>query len=81
MRQKARTKIWVLTTEMNDYDQHGSYLVAWWETKPLRRELAEILGLEKNASLITHILSGGGRQDSEYQWWYLKEVEEGDNFF
>ena len=76
-------KIWVLTEEYNDYDQHGSYFVAAWLQKPGREDIARICGVDTTGRYtkadedIDFILSGGGRIKWESHWWNLVEVEEG----
>ena len=68
-------KFWVLTEAYNDYDQHGVYFLAVWGHKPTIHEVATKIG--GNFVLATHVLSGGGRQGSEDQWYNLDKVEEG----
>jgi hypothetical protein len=53
-----------LTTEYNDYDQHGEYFVAWWPTKPSEEQLAKYTD---------HL----GRHKWEHQWFNLNEVDAG----
>jgi hypothetical protein len=33
---------WVLTVNVNDYDQHGDYYVASWDKKPSVEDLVDI---------------------------------------
>lgn len=35
-----KQEVWVLTTEYNDYDQHGAYFEAVWGTKPTLQQLS-----------------------------------------
>lgn len=60
--------IWVLTKEYNDYDQHGEYFIHAWNKKPTAKEL-EDHGVEDYR--LEHVLSGGGRQNFEYDWYAL----------
>jgi hypothetical protein len=82
--------VWVLTTEHNDYDQHGEYFVAVFETKPTVKELAAFFTTNKGVAVpgyhqdpvsvlnfLLHLLDGGGRQAIEDQWYNLNEVEFG----
>jgi hypothetical protein len=66
-------KAWILTEEYNDYDQHGEYFVAWFPEKPTIEELSK--HFSENEAV--HILNGGGRRGWEYQWYNLKEVDNG----
>ena len=63
--------IWLLTTEYNDYDQHGEYFVSAWGHRPTFVELG-VAGVD--GANIRHVQAGGGRKDDEFQWWYLKEM-------
>jgi len=72
--------IWVLTSEYNDYDQHGAYFEQAWDHKPDREELVDQLkdtdyrGWVPSYALVTHILEGGGRQGNEDTWYNLEKV-------
>lgn len=74
---------YVLVSEYNDYDQHGSYFVAWFRKKPTVKELANALKEEEctfhdadnYVSLAKWILKVGGRKDNEYTWYTLKSVK------
>lgn len=75
--------VWVLTTEYNDYDQHGEYFEAVFATKPTVKELASYF--KENGGVpvygdamaaldfLLHLIDGGGRQDTEHQWYNLTE--------
>lgn len=69
---KTTQKVWILTSEYNDYDQHGGYFLAVFANKPLPEQLTAS-GIPKYWH--DHVLSGGGRKSSEYEWWNLKEEE------
>lgn len=66
---EQKNSIWVLTREINDYNQDGEYFVAAWNKKPTHEMLKEIMGVQ-NAD---HVLAGGGRIKWENEWFYLKE--------
>ena len=73
--------IWVLTREINQYDQDGEYFVAVFAGKPDEPQLASALGCATPLSdagrhLVEHILKGGGRQSTEDQWYFLREALE-----
>lgn len=77
MRQKALTKVWVLTTDIDECGSFGQSFIGWWASKPSRKQIAEMTGQDENSEVVTHILKGGGQMDNEYQWWFLDEVKEG----
>ena len=70
-------KVWILTSEYNDYDQHGEYFIKAYMDKPNRDSISADLELdpEFHTDTILHILNGGGRQKVEYIWYYLRQVE------
>ena len=63
-------KVWILTSEYNDYDQHGEYFIEVFKNKPTQAQL-EALGMD--AAEAAHVLSGAGRRGSEHQWYQLRE--------
>jgi hypothetical protein len=63
--------IWVLTREINQYDQDGEYFVGAWNQKPTHQMLTE-LGVPQNR--LRKVLDGGGRVYPEEEWFYLKEL-------
>lgn len=67
-------KIWILTSEYNDYDQHGEYFINAYKEKPTLDVLSKELELdpEFHTGTLEHILNGGGRQQVEYVWYYLR---------
>ena len=68
--------IWVLTTEYNDYDQHGRYFVKAWIGKPTAdqiRACGKVLHEDWSDDFIRHLLAGGGRQGVEYNWYHLEK--------
>lgn len=66
-------EIWVLTSEYNDYDQHGEYFIAAFYGKPSAADLMK--EAEVSAKLAEHIAAGGGRIDAEYQWFHLRRYD------
>ena len=65
-------KIFVLTREINRYDQDGEYFVEVYVSKPSYQQLIEI-GVPRNR--IRHVMNGGGRVGTEDQWFFLREKE------
>ena len=66
--------MWILTREINEYDQDGAYFVHAWLKKPSHKELAA-LGVDY--ARMKHTLDGGGRtQASENEWFYLFEIKD-----
>lgn len=69
-------KVWVLTKEYNDYDQHGEYFVEVFLKKPTLAQLAEYTGISvEYPETLLHILDGGGREKWEDVWFNLTEQE------
>jgi len=68
-------KLFVITYEVNDYDQYGEYFVMAFAKRPA---LEDLKSLEVDDRTKTHILAGGGRRGIEREWYTLCEVEEGD---
>jgi|GEM_PF-2314930 len=62
--------IWILTREINQYDQDGEYFVGAWNQKPTHQMLTE-LGVPQKR--LRKVLDGGGRVYPEEEWFYLKE--------
>ena len=69
-------KLWVVTTEYNEYDQYGAYLVAAYLDKPTFKQLKDLLGLDDVTT--GKLTRGGGRHDLEHQWYRLSEINEGE---
>lgn len=83
----VKAGVWVLTSEHNDYDQHGEYFHAVWAEKPTLGQLAEYFAKEsikpssttnnvmEAVAFLEHLLKSGGRRGLEDVWWNL-EFEE-----
>ena len=72
------TNCWVLTEEVNDYNQYGEYLHSVFKVKPTIEEVKDVCGVDD--SLANHILNGGGRVNYEKSWYHLNEVEFGTKY-
>lgn len=69
-----QTTVWVLTREINQYDQDGEYFQAAWPEKPTRAQLKEALCDPANDALIDRVMDGGGRTEKlEDEWFHLAE--------
>ena len=60
---------WILTREINQYDQDGEYFVAVFFAKPHHSELSAH-GVPQNR--LRHVLNGGGRVKWEDEWFWLR---------
>lgn len=78
--------VWVLTSEYNEYDQHGEYLECIWASKPSIEQLAKHFKMTSDQvpvnvmaalEFLLHIQKGGGRQNYEDHWYNLSFVEFG----
>jgi hypothetical protein len=65
-------KVWILTREINQYDQEGAYFVAVFGDKPHHSVLTEN-GVPQNR--LRHVLDGGGRVGAEDEWFWLRSYE------
>lgn len=66
-------KVFVLTREINQYDQDGEYFVAVFAQKPTAAQLMEH-GVSQNRLRLT--MNGGGRSEAmENEWFHLRERE------
>lgn len=67
------TKVWVLTSEYNEYDQFGEYFISVYKEKPSVETLQKDTGC--SYTYCQHIYEKGGRQNDEDVWFNLKEEE------
>lgn len=65
-------RVWILTSECNEYDQFGEYFEKVFKDKPTKEDLRF---LSYNDDYIEHILEGGGRRGDEYMWYHLRYEE------
>ena len=69
-----KNKVYILTKEYNNYDQHGKRFLAWFSCKPsakkLRAAIKESDGFIISDSLAADILAGGSRS-----WYNLTVVK------
>lgn len=65
--------VWVVTREMNEYNQDGEYFVAVFKNKPTFRMLKKLLPEESDVT-IGKLTRGVGRQCIEDEWYNLIEV-------
>ena len=72
-------KVWIVTAEVNAYDQEGCYFVGAYLNKPTFKQLKELI--KEDDVTVGKLTRGGGRQDAENVWYNLIEVEEGENHF
>ena len=66
--------MWVITSQVNDYNQHGEYFECTFINKPIEEELIK-LGFN-----VEHMLKGGGRIGNENCWYNLVEVNNGEMY-
>jgi hypothetical protein len=75
--------VWVLTYEVNDYNQQGEYFLAVWAAKPDLLQLSDYFAANgpvnfgsvmETVSALEHLRNGGGRRSTEDTWYMLKEV-------
>jgi len=66
-------KVWILTSEYNDYDQHGEVFEGVFAKKPTSAQIQKFCGITESGA--DHVLAGGGRQRHEDSWYILKEYD------
>lgn len=64
----GKTEVWILTREVNEYNQEGAYFIAVFGVKPSHNELSD-LGVPRNR--LRHVLNGGGRVFNDEEWYEL----------
>lgn len=66
--------VWILTSEYNDYDQHGEYFETIFFKKPTIEDISYYTeeGLEHAQWVLE---TGGGRRDLEDYWYNLVEYK------
>ncbi|MFA5234030.1 MAG: hypothetical protein WC390_06470 [Sulfurimonas sp.] len=72
-----KAEAYILTREINEYNQDGKYFVAWFHSKPSIKELRSVTDnydSVTNNEYAKHILCGGGRKGTENEWWQLRLV-------
>lgn len=65
-------EVWVLTREINEYDQHGEYFVSVFGSKPTHEQLTELMAPRNR---LRHVLNGGGRRCFENEWFHLRTID------
>jgi len=66
--------MWVVTTEYNDYNQHGEYFLAAFSKKPSFKQLKILI--QENDVIVGKLTRGGGRHEVEFKWYNLIEVKD-----
>jgi hypothetical protein len=76
------SEIWVLTKEVNDYNQHGEYYVKAWDHKPTEEELiqagvpcSDYQKVNKVKNLLETGCSGNTYSIREYEGFFLTREE------
>lgn len=64
-------KVWVLTYEVNEYDQEGDYFLGVFADKPTKEQMIGAGVIFDRDQTYEHILSGGGRVNIENRWYLL----------
>ena len=67
--------MWIVTKELNAYDQYGEYFVCVYAQKPTFSQLKNSLGLSDVTT--GKLTRGGGREDCEDEWYSLHKIKSG----
>lgn len=70
--------MWVVTREVNAYEQYGEYFVVAFNHKPSFKDLKEALGLSDVTT--GKFTRGGGREEFEMEWFHLYDIGSGKVF-
>lgn len=70
-------KVWVLTSQVNDYDQYGEYFEACFKEKPTPTQLATITG---ESVQYWKDNPEGGRIGVAHGWYNMHEIAYGHKF-
>lgn len=70
--------MWVLTRAINEYDQDGEYFVTVWINKPNYTDLDRFFKTKLEQSFLDHLYNGGGRIEYEDEWYFLREIQSGE---
>lgn len=65
------TSVWVLTRDINEYNQDGSYFEKVYAEKP---DFVKLTNAGVPQNMVRWVQNGGGRKASEDEWWNLEEV-------
>lgn len=80
-------KVWVLTREINEYNQEGEYFEAVFMKKPTVEQLVGYFTKSEYGrrfefndpmtalQFVLHVQNGGGRKATEHEWFNLHPVE------
>lgn len=68
--------MWVLSREINEYNQDGEYFVTVFTYHPTVKQVQDVLKCDEK--LANHICEEGGRIDTEYEWYHLRKVQSGE---
>ena len=61
--------MWILTFEVNDYNQHGSYFVKAWKNKPSKINLATTLLANDLNIPVDDVYNNIGRTERYQEIW------------
>lgn len=69
--------IWVVTSSLNEYGQHGDYLVGFFHEKPTPAQLSVLTGRTEEYWVES---PDGGRHGVEHEWYHVVELKEGSEY-
>lgn len=72
---REKPEIWVVTRQINQYDQDGEYFTIAYDHMPTKEELRIDLSENNETFLNNLIYSGGGRINNEDEWFFLRRQQ------
>lgn len=69
--------MWIITEEVNDYNQHGRYFYCAFPLRPNKKDLKRVFP-NRDEKFIQNLIDGGGRMGREGHWYFLNKVEPGE---
>ena len=66
-------EVYIITREINEYNQDGAYFEKAYKTFPTIDKLQEDLNIDIKTA--KHIIKGGGRKSVEDEWYNLEILQ------
>lgn len=67
--------MWILTREINEYDQDGEYFVDAWENYPSVESLMKATSCDEEYCIWLQETGGGRKKYGEWEWFHFRKHE------